>query len=114
MLEGCEPLRCIAGRCVWITDVRHADEDKIASCPCGKNCDDANQRSRLCASAMCDRVGPDCEGRIDEDAPPTVIFRRLPTGDPTMTVVRWGAFLLVADEAFPTRASACDKCGSTA
>jgi hypothetical protein len=86
-----------------VAPVRDADGDGEGAPPCGGDCNDADRSVYSGASERCDLIDQDCDGRIDEMAPPTLRLSGLPTEDPTMTIVGWGDRALVTDAVFSRR-----------
>ncbi len=70
--SGCEDVRCIAGECTVVAPFRDGDFDGVGAPPCGEDCDDTDALVAPGQAELCDGRDQDCDGIIDEGAPPAV------------------------------------------
>lgn len=69
--SGCEDVRCVAGECSVVAPFRDGDFDGVGAPPCGEDCDDTDALVAPGQAELCDGRDQDCDGRIDEGAPPS-------------------------------------------
>ncbi len=86
----CSDVRCLAGSCVLVAAAIDHDRDGEAMIPCGGDCDDADRFVHPGAPEECNGRDDNCDGAIDESAPPTLTNRVVASLDATSSLVRVG------------------------
>lgn len=93
----CADIRCVTGSCVFVSATIDRDFDGIVAEPCGDDCDDSNNQVYTGAPEQCDGVDNNCDGAIDENAPPLADAITLTDGSLATVVLPWnGSFLVTA------------------
>ena len=93
--DACADIRCLAGACTLVARVVDRDLDGEAAAPCGSDCDDGDRRVFPGAAELCNGFDDDCDGVVDDDAPPTVSNRSVASLTPASALVRVGDALFV-------------------
>lgn len=102
----CEDRRCVAGRCLVVAARRDADGDGVGPPPCGGDCDDSDPRVGPGEPEACDGLDQDCDGTIDEGAPPAAVRRVLALAERTIRASAFGDAMLVLETGFTDGLSA--------
>lgn len=94
--SACDDLRCLAGSCVLVSGDIDRDHDGEAAPPCGNDCDDGDRNVRPGMAETCNGRDDDCDGAIDDGAPPTVTNRVVAGLDGYASLARLGDGFMVA------------------
>jgi|GEM_PF-4636294 len=93
--DACADIRCLAGACTLVARLIDRDLDGEAAVPCGTDCDDGDRRVFSGAAELCNGFDDDCDGIVDDDAPPTVSSRSVASLTRASALVRVGDGLFV-------------------
>ena len=91
----CADVRCLAGACTLVARLVDRDLDGEAAVPCGADCDDGDRRVWSGAAELCNGFDDDCDGMVDDDAPPTVSSRSVASLTAASALARVGDGLIV-------------------
>lgn len=94
---ACEDLRCIAGSCMVVAPLRDGDSDGFGAPPCGDDCDDTNASIGPGQSEICDGIDQDCDGTVDEAAPPAAVRRVLALAETEIHAAAFGDGMVVLE-----------------
>ncbi|MFO0682460.1 MAG: putative metal-binding motif-containing protein [Sandaracinus sp.] len=95
--SGCEDVRCVAGECSVVAPFRDGDFDGVGPPPCGEDCDDTDALVAPGQAELCDGRDQDCDGRIDEMAPPSVQRTLLATATDEIAVAAIADVMVLTD-----------------
>jgi hypothetical protein len=95
MVDMCMDFQCLAGSCVLVAPTIDRDIDGRSPAPCGDDCDDSDPNTFPGAPEICDGLDNDCDGTVDDGAPPLETTIQLAIGESTSGLVTWGDGFLI-------------------
>lgn len=94
---ACEGRACVAGTCMVVSALRDFDGDGSAPPPCGDDCDDGDGTIGPDEDELCDGFDQDCDGAIDEGAPPVATRTTLAISDEVVRAAAFGDGMLLVE-----------------